>query len=90
MPIPSRRSRSVTRKAVRTPSGKISMHFTKRQPSRAQCGRCGAVLQGVPRVRAMVLKRLPKSKKRPQRPYGGNLCSSCMRQLFVEKARGTQ
>jgi ribosomal protein L34E len=24
-------------------------------------------------------KNLPKSQKRPERPYGGNLCPSCLK-----------
>jgi large subunit ribosomal protein L34e len=44
-------------------------------------------LQGIPRLRAVEIRKLPKSKKRPERPYGGYLCSECMRELFKEKAR---
>ena len=90
MPAPNKRSRSLRRNQVRTPSGKVTLHYTKRTPNKAQCRTCGAELKGVPRVRATVLKRISLSKKRPERPYGGNLCSNCMRQLFIKKARGLQ
>jgi large subunit ribosomal protein L34e len=28
------------------------------------------------------MRKLAKTKKRPERPYGGNLCSECMREVF--------
>jgi len=33
------------------------------------------------------MQKLAKTKKRPERPYGGNLCSKCMRSLMIDKAR---
>ncbi len=87
MVAPKHRSRSLRRIKTRTPSGKVVIHYEKRKPNKAQCRLCGGELKAVPRVRASALNSLSKSKKRPQRPYGGNLCSSCMRKVLIEKAR---
>ncbi len=60
-------------------SGNTKIHYKKRKPSKPKCGKCGSLLKGVPHVRAYKLKRISKSKKRPERPYGGVLCSKCTR-----------
>ena len=36
------------------------------------------------------MAKLPKTKKRPERPFGGNLCSDCMRKIMKEKARSVK
>ncbi|MHA1860390.1 MAG: 50S ribosomal protein L34e [Candidatus Asgardarchaeia archaeon] len=82
---PMRRSRSLIRKKVRTPGNRLVMHFERKKPTVARCARCGKPLHGVPRLRPSELRKLPKTKRRPQRPYGGNLCSECMREVFREK-----
>ncbi|MBI4983390.1 50S ribosomal protein L34e, partial [Candidatus Woesearchaeota archaeon] len=33
------------------------------------------------------MQNMPKTKKRPQRPYGGVLCSACTRKLLQQRAR---
>lgn len=72
---------------MKTPGGRTIVHYKRRKPKRAKCGRCGARLSGVARERPYRMEKMAKSKKRPTRPYGGFLCSKCMRELFVEKAR---
>ena len=47
----------------------------------------GKQLHSVPRGRPYQIRKLSKSKKRPNRPYGGNLCSECARQVFKQEAR---
>jgi large subunit ribosomal protein L34e len=71
----------------RTPSGRSVMRRGRRKPSPAKCAGCGARLHGMPSLRPTALKKLPKSKRRPNRPYGGNLCSRCMRELFKGKIK---
>ncbi len=85
MVAPRLRSRSYSKKKVKTPGGKKTIHFTKKPNGYARCGTCGKLLLGVPRKR---LGKLKKSQRIPNRPYGGNLCSSCMRSLLKERARG--
>lgn len=69
----------------RTPSGRTVIRRGKKRPAQARCATCGAKLHGMPRLKPSKLKKLPKSKRVPNRPYGGYLCSRCMRELFKEK-----
>ena len=45
-------------------------------------------LSGVPRERPAKMANMPKTLKRPERPYGGVLCSKCTRELLKERTRG--
>lgn len=87
MPAPNKRSRSLRRVYKKVPGGKNVVHYEKRKPSKAKCGKCKAILKGVPRERPYKMQNIPKTQKRPERPYGGVLCSKCMRELFKEKAK---
>ena len=80
MPTPAQRSRSFRKRRVATPGGKINIHYTKKKPAVPKCGSCGKRLHGVPRALPSDVKKLPKSRKRPERPYGGNLCPEFARQ----------
>jgi len=72
---------------VKTPSGKLVLHYKKKKPRKAKCSNCGKPLQGVPRERPYKMRTMAKTKKRPSRPFGGVLCSACMRKKIVEKVR---
>ena len=74
--------------SVKTPGGKTVVHLRERKPSKAICGNCKKPLSGVPRDRPAVMAKVPKTAKRPERPYGGVLCSKCTRQLLKEQVRG--
>jgi len=79
---PKLRSRSLRRKKVRTPGNKLIVRYEDRKPKITKCAICKKPLQGVPRLNPTDLRKLAKTKRRPERPYGGNLCSSCMRDLL--------
>ena len=79
------RSRRERRVFVRIPSGKSVLMHKPRKDGVAVCAVCKRTLMGAPRLLAKKLSKLPKSKKRPSRPYGGNLCSACMRAKILEK-----
>ncbi len=87
MPKPGHRSRSLRRVFVRTPGGESRLHYRKKKPAKARCGSCGAVLKGVASERPYKMQNMPRSRKKPQRPYGGMLCSRCMRTVIIEKER---
>lgn len=57
------------------------------KPSPAICALCGTKLHGVPRKGKAELSKLSKTQKRPERKFGGVLCSSCVTQLVKEKTR---
>ncbi|MDP3918423.1 MAG: 50S ribosomal protein L34e [Nanoarchaeota archaeon] len=75
------------RKVLVKLSDRITTHYRKRNPKAAHCASCSAVLQAVPRKRDYKMSNLPKTMKRPERPYGGVLCSKCMRREMVSRAR---
>jgi len=87
MPELRYRSKSYKRTFKRIPGGRTLIHYKKKKPSKHVCAGCGKPLHGVPRGRPYQIRKLPKSKRRPNRSYGGYYCSECMRKVFKEKAR---
>ncbi len=87
MPRRSRRSRTFRRIYIKTPGGKTVLRYKRRKPSPAQCANCGKNLAGVPRLIPSKMHNLAKTKKRPQRPFGGVYCSRCSRAKIVEMFR---
>ena len=78
------RSRSFRRVKRKLPGGRVTTHYKKRNPKNASCSGCGDVLKGMPRLTPLRMKNLAKTKKRPQRPYGGVLCSKCSRKKILD------
>ena len=87
MPRGMHRSRTLKRIFVKTPGNRVTTHYRERKPSKPVCAVCGKVLAGVPNERPTDMQNIPKSQKRPERPYGGVLCSACMREKMKEKAK---
>lgn len=87
MPQGRFKSRTFKRKHVRVPGGETKLHYIKPKPKKLHCGACGRELHGISRLLPTQMKNAPKTSKRPERPYGGVLCSSCMRLEMLEKAR---
>ena len=83
---PKLRSRSLRRIYVRTPKGRVVIHYKKRKPQIAHCSNCGSPLKGYVRALSTVMKKMAKTKKRPERPHP-NLCSRCMRRNIISEAR---
>lgn len=73
------KSRTFRRVATKLPGGSTSTRFLRRKPSAAHCARCGVQLPGIPRGNPADIAKLSKTEKRPERPYGGVLCSRCLR-----------
>ncbi len=74
---------------VKTPS-KTVVHYRESKPSKAICSQCKKQLSGVPRERPAKMANMAKTAKRPERPYGGVLCSACTRVLLKERARSEE
>jgi len=87
MPAGKHKSRSLKRIFVRTPGSKTVVHYRKRQPGKAICGECHKVLPGTARGNPSDLGKLSKTQKRPERPFGGVLCTSCSRKKIIQEAR---
>ncbi len=75
---PMDKSRSKRRVYVRTPSGTVKKIFAGTH-SRPKCAICKSELAGIPKE----YQKLSKTKKTVNRPYGGSLCSKCMRRLII-------
>ncbi|MFP4645090.1 MAG: 50S ribosomal protein L34e [Candidatus Woesearchaeota archaeon] len=69
------KSRTYRRVSTRVPGGSTVRNFVKRSPKQAHCAYCGKPLSGVPRQSS----GSSKTGRRPERPYGGVLCSMCLR-----------
>ena len=82
---PGLRSRSLRRVYVKAPKG-ARLHHKYHLQAKATCRMCGVVLKGMKHGTNAQISKLSKSHKRPSRPFGGNLCSSCMRKTLVERA----
>lgn len=87
MVAPKYRSRSMRHVYVKTPGGRTTIHYKPRNPKTGRCPITGEELKGMPRVSANKRRNMPKTKKRPQRPFGGVLSSKAMRKLVKEEAR---
>ncbi|MEK6874813.1 MAG: 50S ribosomal protein L34e [Nanoarchaeota archaeon] len=83
----SQKSGTYRRVMRRTPGGRTVLRFLPRNPKVASCRSCGQVLHGTPRKRPRELSRLAKTQRRPQRPFGGVLCSACSRKTIIEHSR---
>lgn len=80
------KSRTLRRVKVRT-STRLALHYEKKKPKKARCSVNGMLLSGVARGNQVDISRLAKTKRRPQRPYGGCLSSRAMRELIIRKTR---
>lgn len=84
------KSNTLRKVFVKTPGGKTTVHYRRRKPACAKCADTGKPLSGVPRELPRKMTNLPKSKKRPERPYGGFLSSAAMRKRLKQKARSEE
>lgn len=71
----------------KTPGGKLKTIYRKEKTSKHVCAICSGLLLGVPRGRETEIKKLTKSKRRPTRPFGGQLCTKCTRKIVALKAK---
>jgi len=87
VPRPALRTRSRKRVSVRLPGGRTTIHYKREKPKPARCARCGEKLGGVPRLNPAEMRKLPHSRRRPERMYGGYLCPRCLRETLKEAVR---
>lgn len=79
------RTRTYRRVKKKTPGGRLKIEYTKRKPSHKKCAQCKKILKGVPRDLPYKVNKLSKSQKKPERPFGGYLCSECMRKEIKQR-----
>lgn len=83
--VQKHRTRTYRRVKVKTPGARLKIHYRKRKPKMAHCAHCKKELKGVPRDLPYKIRKLSKTKKRPERPFGGYLCSECMRKEIRQR-----
>lgn len=76
--------------SIKTPGGRTVIRYRIKKSSKAHCAECGSLLQGVPHELPSKMKNTAKTAKRPERPYGGYLCSQCARKKIIEEARASK
>ncbi len=81
------RNKTFRKVKVRTPGSNVTIHYKKRKPKVGVCPVTGETLKGVAKARPYKMENMPKSQKRPERPYGGVLSSRAMRQLLKARNR---
>ncbi|HDP73855.1 MAG TPA: 50S ribosomal protein L34e [Candidatus Woesearchaeota archaeon] len=84
------KSRSLRKVFVKVPGNEVKVHFRERKEKKRACAECGKILPGMFR-NSPGNSKPAKTKRKPSRPFGGILCSSCMRkkvQANVLKASG--
>jgi len=81
------KSKSLRKVYVKAPGNTVKVHYRTRKPSKAVCAKYGTPLQGVARANPTKMQNLPKTAKRPQRPFGGVLSSKATREVMKAKAR---
>ncbi|MBS3149398.1 50S ribosomal protein L34e [Candidatus Woesearchaeota archaeon] len=81
------KSRTFKRKKVKTPGGKIVIHYERRVHNKKKCANCKKELHGIPRKLPYKYRTMSKSKKTVNRLFGGYLCSNCSREKIKEISR---
>jgi large subunit ribosomal protein L34e len=81
----SRTFRGIKKK---TPGNRLATYYVKRSIKKPVCGVCGSFLQGMQHGSQDKLNKLSKTQRRPERAFGGVLCSKCSRERIKATARG--
>ena len=80
------KSRTFARISKKTVRGTKRVYIRKK-PSLGTCPVTGEKLKGVPRELPVKMRNMPKSQKRPSRPFGGVLSSKAARDEIKSRAR---
>ena len=86
MPAPRHRSRSWRRVYKKITHG-VKLVYKRKKPKKTECNITGSKLSGVKRDIPSRIKKLSKSKKRPERPYGGVLSPMASRREIIKRHR---
>uniref|UniRef100_A0A7S4B274 Large ribosomal subunit protein eL34 n=1 Tax=Chrysotila carterae TaxID=13221 RepID=A0A7S4B274_CHRCT len=68
---------------LKTPGGKLVLHYTGKKGKRPSCGDCKKPLSGIAMMRPSELKNVSKRQKTVTRAYGGSRCARCVRTRIV-------
>ncbi|RLI59098.1 MAG: 50S ribosomal protein L34e [Candidatus Thorarchaeota archaeon] len=87
MPRPGQLTRSRANRTVKTPGGRRVVHRQKFYKTKGTCAITGTKLQMPRKSRQGLSRKASRSAKRPNRPYGGVVCSRVVRRGITRAAR---
>jgi len=84
---PRYRTKALKKIRRRTPGGKTIVQYKHKKPGKHICAICKELVHGRPRGRPIEIRKLHKSERSTERPFGGMLCSKCSRKIQSYKAK---
>ncbi|MGD2072283.1 MAG: hypothetical protein PVG65_02200 [Candidatus Thorarchaeota archaeon] len=87
MPKPSRLTKGRKKREFRTPGGRRKVHYQKFYRAGGTCALSGKRMQLPRKSKHGENYKASRSAKRPNRPYGGVLCSQALRRGIIRQAR---
>ena len=71
----------------KTPGSHVATHTRREKTSKHKCAICGSVLHGMVRGTNSEVRKAKRSQRRPERPFGGQLCTKCSRKVLILRAK---
>ena len=71
----------------RTPGNRTVTHTKPKRTGYHECAVCHGLLHGTPRGTVVKIRKMSKSERRPTRPFGGQLCTKCSRNVMSFRAQ---
>ena len=87
MPRPSNRTKSWRKRLRRLPSGKLKRIYKAKKVGVVHCASCGGQLFGFPRFTSSKLRKTSATGRKIGRVYGGQMCSTCLKEMLKQSAR---
>jgi large subunit ribosomal protein L34e len=75
---------------TRLPGNRSITRYKKEKIKGSHCVRCGQFFASVPRLTNSRLGKLFPTQRKIMRPYGGQLCHDCVRELVKEAVRASK
>lgn len=87
MPRPGMLTRSRANRRVKTPGGRIVVHRHKNYPAGGVCAISGDKLALSKKSKPGLRRTASRSRKRPNRPYGGMISPRTLRRELTRQVR---
>jgi large subunit ribosomal protein L34e len=76
-------TRSNKTRVVKTPGGRLTVHYLAKKAKGPSCGDCGQRLPGIAALRPKKYAHISKRQKTVSRAYGGSRCAHCVRERYA-------
>lgn len=87
MPKGKEKSHSFRRTKYVTPGARLKTHYTRKPSKRGKCKICKGVLNASRKLTRAKIGCLSKTERRAERPFGGQICSRCLRAGIARTVR---